>query len=91
MLTLEIIMTNPMPHCTFIDFCMVLAKMSHEALQSAGTNTSREQLGGFNGGQQKTRQEDTTEAVLEILSLSPPPLWIVEKMTFLILNSFKIN
>lgn len=65
-------MTNPMLHSTFIDFCMVLAKMSHEALQSAGTNTSREQLGGFNGGQQKTTH--TTEPVLEILSVSPPLL-----------------
>lgn len=85
MLTLESVIMNPMLHSTFIDFCMVLAKMSHDALRSAGTHSStdrstdsstdssREQLRGFNGGQQKTTS--VREPVkLETPSLKPPPL-----------------
>lgn len=89
MLTLESVIMKPMLHSTFIDFCMVLAKMSHDALRSAGTHSStdrstdrstdsstdssREQLRGFNGGQQKTTS--VREPVkLETPSLKPPPL-----------------
>lgn len=75
MLTLESVITKPMLHSTFIDFCMVLAKMSHDALQSAGTHSStdssREQLRGFNGGQQKTTSA-REPAKLETPSLKPP-------------------
>lgn len=36
------IITNPMLHCTVIDFCMAFAKMSHDgAAECAGTDTSR--------------------------------------------------
>lgn len=44
-------------------------KMSHEALQSVQADTSREQLGGFNRGQQKML--NAREALkLEIISPS---------------------
>lgn len=71
MLTLESVITKPVLHSTFIDFCMVLAKMSHDALQSAGTDSSTDS--SWEDLMVASRSTSAREpAKLETPSLKPP-------------------